>query len=62
MKYFGCVYLPGNINPYVMSYYYQFDKSIDKTSTFYILPAEMILTATLFPVGSILAKKMNGRL
>ena len=62
MLFWGSLYIPGNINPYLMSYFAQFDPSIDKISVFFLLPLEVVVMTIIFPFGSILSKRINGRL
>ena len=62
MLFWGCQYISGNINPYIMSYFAQFDPSINNTSVFFLLPLQAIGMTVVFPLGCFLSKYLNGRI
>lgn len=63
MLYWGCLYIPGNINPYLLSYFRQYDDTLTSISVFVIIPLELVVMTIFFPIGSYLtSRQVNGRL
>ena len=53
--YVGNVYLAGNISPYLLSYFHQYDQSLNSSSVFLIFPWSIIVTTVCYPLASWLA-------
>ena len=65
----GCVFLWGNISPYVLSYYYHFgggeglgEKNIRMSDTVFVTPINLLVVMFTNPLGAYLSKKWNPKL
>ena len=69
MKMLGCVFLWGNISPYVLSYYYHFgggeglgEKNIRMSDTVFVTPINLLVVMFTNPLGAYLSKRWNPKL
>jgi MFS family permease len=69
MKVLGCVFLWGNISPYVLSYFYHFggengfgEKNIRMSDTVFVTPINLLVVMFTNPLGAYLSKIWNPKL
>ena len=60
----GCVFLWGNLAPYVISYFYHFggesgQKSLTRNDSVFVLPINLTIVMFTNPVGAYLLKQLN---